>query len=66
MAKIDEEQILLRFSLLIRDEANVTDTTITTTTIREDLEAYAQGLVEATGLPIIVEADFVSNVQVSP
>jgi hypothetical protein len=61
MAKIDEEQILIRFSLLVPDSANVANTTAATEEIRSNVEAFAQGLVPAL---VLVEANFVSNVQV--
>ena len=61
MAKIDEEQILLRFSLLVRDSANVQLTTATTEAIRSNVETFAQSLVAEN---VLVEAAFVSNVQV--
>lgn len=64
MAKIDEEQILLRFSLLVRDEENVANTTIATEAIRANVEAFAQTLIFENNQIAIVEANFVSNVQV--
>lgn len=62
MAKIDEEQILVRFSLLVRDEANIELTTVTNEAIRFEIEQYAQTLVD--GSVVLVEANFVSNIQV--
>lgn len=62
MAKIDEEQILVRFSLLVRDEEDITVTTVATEEIRSNIEALAQSLVGSA--TVLVEANFVSNVQI--
>ena len=60
MAQIDEEQILIRFSKLIKDTANVTDATVVNETIRSAMETYAQEFVTAD---ILVEASiFTGNV----
>lgn len=60
MAQIDEEQILLRFSKLIRDTANVNDSTVVTESIRSQIEQFAQDFVTED---ILVEASiFVGNV----
>ena len=60
MAQIDEEQILVRFSKLIRDTSNVSDATVVNETIRSALETYAQEYVTAD---ILVEATiFTGNV----
>lgn len=64
MAKIDEEQILLRFSLLVRDEANIANTTVATEAIRSNIEIIAQDLVNLAGSVALVEANFVSNIQI--
>lgn len=64
MAKIDEEQILLRFSLLVRDEENIANTTVATEAIRANVELFAQDLVNLNNVVALVEANFVSNVQV--
>jgi len=53
MAQIDEERILVRFSKLIRDTANVTDSTVVTTSIVNAMEAFAQDFVTED---ILVEA----------
>lgn len=60
MAKIHEEQILVQFSVLLRDEDIVANGTIATEAIRANIEAVAQEIVDATvavGTPILVEAD---------
>lgn len=60
MAKIDEEQILLRFSKLIRDSANVTDATVVTEQLRSAMETFANEFVTDD---ILVEATiFTGNV----
>ena len=60
MAQIDEEQILLRFSKLIRDTANVNDSTVVTESIRSQIEQFAQDFVTED---ILVEASvFIGNV----
>lgn len=53
MAKIDEERILVRFSSLLRDTANVSQNQIVTEAIQSQIEAYAQSLVDPT--TVIVE-----------
>jgi hypothetical protein len=60
MAQIDEEQILLRFSKLIRDTGNIADSTVVTEALRSEMETYAQGFVTED---ILVEASiFTGNV----
>jgi hypothetical protein len=58
MAKIDEETILVRFSQLIRDESNVTDSTILTESLRANIEIAASNLLLAEEFPnfVLVEA----------
>ena len=53
MAKIDEERVLVRFSSLVRDTANVASTEIINDTIRAQIETYAQSLVDP--ITVIVE-----------
>jgi hypothetical protein len=58
MAKIDEEIILVKFSQLIRDEGNVTDSTILTEALRSNIEIAATNLLLAQEFPnfVLVEA----------
>ncbi len=63
MAQIDEERILVRFSTLIRDEANVTDINLVTENLRSNIELAATNIL-ATELPetfVIVEATVVTG-----
>lgn len=57
MAQIDEEQIILKFSRLIRDTGNVADAAVVTETIRSAMEVYAQDFVPAD---ILVEASILN------
>jgi len=67
MAKIDEERLLLRFSTIVRDEANVANYTMVTETIRSTVESTAQSLindaVSASGLSVqvLVEASITAG-----
>jgi hypothetical protein len=63
MAKIDEEQILLRFSLLVRDTESLSNVTLATEELRSSVEEYAQNLFTGE-TNVIVEANFVANIQV--
>jgi hypothetical protein len=58
MAKIDEETILVKFSQLIRDEGNVTDSTILTEALRSNIEIAATNILLAEEFPnfVLVEA----------
>lgn len=62
MAKIDEERVLLRFSTIVRDAANVANYTMVTETIRSSIETTAQNLINdavtASGqdIQVLVEA----------
>ena len=63
MAQIDEERILVRFSTLIRDEANVTDINLVTENLRSNIEIAATNIL-LTELPdtfVIVEASIVTG-----
>lgn len=63
MAQIDEERILVRFSTLIRDEANVTDITLVTENLRSNIEIAATNILslELPNTFVIVEADIVTG-----
>lgn len=56
MARIDEERILIRVSLLIRDDSNVNVTTLLDPTTIVSTEQYVNSLVQNLGDGIIVEA----------
>lgn len=54
MARIDEEQILVRFSKLIRDDEDPLAKDVLTESIRSSVETFVQGLVS---FDILVEAN---------
>lgn len=56
MARIDEERILVRVSLLIRDDSNVNVTTLLTANTILATEEFVSGLVTNLANGIIVEA----------
>lgn len=63
MAQIDEERILVRFSTLIRDEANVTDINLVTENLRSNIEIAATNILatELLNTFVIVEATVVTG-----
>lgn len=63
MAQIDEERILVRFSTLIRDEANVTDINLVTENLRSNIELAATNILslELPNTFVIVEASIVTG-----
>ena len=63
MAQIDEERILVRFSTLIRDEANVTDINLVTENLRSNIELAATNILteELPTTFVLVEASIVTG-----
>jgi hypothetical protein len=59
MAKIDEEQVIVRISQLVRDSVDVNVSTVVNESVRSDVESFAQNLL---GEAYLVEAEIVSYV----
>jgi hypothetical protein len=59
MAKIDEEQVIVRISQLVRDSVDVNASTVVNESVRSDVESFAQNLL---GEAYLVEAEIVSYV----
>lgn len=62
MAKIDEERMLVRISLLIRDTDSISNVTFITSNLISQVSSYVAGLYDGSGLDgLIVEVDDVTS-----
>lgn len=62
MAKIDEERMLVRISLLIRDTDSVSNVTFITSNLISQVGTFISNLYDGSGLEgLIVEVDDVTN-----
>jgi len=62
MAKIDEERMLVRLSLLIRDTDTISNVTFVTSNLVSTLESYVTSLYADTGIEgLIVEVNDVTT-----
>lgn len=62
MAKIDEERMLVRISLLIRDTDSVSNVTFITSNLVSQVGTFISNLYDGSGLEgLIVEVDDVTN-----
>lgn len=62
MAKIDEERMLVRISLLIRDTDSVSNVTFITSNLISQVSSYVAGLYDGSGLEgLVVEVDDVTS-----